>query len=144
MTRIAVPALAALLSVPSSIAAAPPPTADLRVTQRALVVQCVNGAAVGARERRWRLPPAPVTLAVTMRNDPRPGIVAADAGTAVIGFTPVAGHRYELEVRSAPTRFAVRVWPKGEWTPVVRDRTTDTIVSGPPEWADARPCAAPR
>ncbi len=107
-------------------------------------MQCRDGAAVAASLRRWRQPPAPVTLAVTMRNDPRRGIAAADPGTAVVTFTAEAGHRYEVEVRAEMMRFAVRVWPKGQWTPVVRDRTTETIVSGPATWADDAPCAAAR
>ncbi len=113
--------------------------ARLVVTQRALVVQCLNGAAVPDGRRSWTVT-EPVTLAVTMRNQPRSGISAADSGTAVVQFTPEPGDRYEVEVRSDATRFAVRVWPQGQWTPVVRDRTTDAVVSGPPEWT-APPCS---
>ena len=104
----------------------------LAVTQRALVVHCLNGAAVPADRRSWTVT-GPVTLAVTMRNQPRPGMAPAgdsDPGTAVIDFTPEPGHRYEVEVRAAAATFSQRVWPKGDWTPVVRDRTTDAIVSG--------------
>ena len=111
------------------------------MTQRALIVQCLNGAAVPADQRAWTVPD-PVTLAVTMRNQPRPGMGPAgdsDPGTAVISFTPEPGHRYEVEVRADPATFSARVWPKGDWVPVVRDRTTDRVVSGDPEWA-APPC----
>lgn len=126
-----------LLAAPSA-ANAQASESRLRVTQRALVVQCLNGLAVSPRTRSWTVT-APVTLALTMRNQPRPGIASTDAGTAIVRFTPEPGHRYEVEVRAAATRFAVRVWPQGEWTPVVRDRTSDSVVSGEPEWA-APPC----
>jgi hypothetical protein len=115
--------------------------ARLRVTQRALVVQCYNGAPVAPRTRAWTVA-APVTLAVTMRNQPRAGMAPsgdADAGTAIVQFTPEPGHRYEVEVRADATSFSRRVWTSGAWAPVVRDRTTDRVVSGEPDWA-APPC----
>jgi hypothetical protein len=77
-----------------------------------------------------------------MRNQPRPGRAPAgdaDPGTAIVRFTPEPGHRYEVEVRADAAAFSARVWPKGHWTPVVRDRTTDRVVSGDPEWT-APPC----
>lgn len=113
--------------------------ARIAVTQRALVVQCVDGAAVPAERRSWTVG-APVTLAVTMRNQPRPGVASADPGTAVVRFTPEPGHRYEVEVQADATAFSTRVWPQGQWTPVVRDRTVDVIASGPPEWVASPPC----
>ena len=139
-TNALIAALLALLAAPG--AAAHAATARLAVTQRALLVQCVDGAAVPADRRSWTVS-APVTLAVTMRNQPRPGMAPAgdsDPGTAIVRFTPEPGHRYEVEVRADPTTFSTRVWPKGAWLPVVRDRTTERIVSGDPEWA-APPCA---
>lgn len=135
--------ISALLVLMSAAAAAAPPQARLRVTQRALIVHCLGGTAVPGDQRSWAVS-SPVTLAVSMRNQPRPGTADADPGIAIVRFTPDAGHRYELEVRAEPATFAARVWTRGAWTPVVRDRTTDTVVSGPPEWADARPCAAAR
>ena len=78
-----------------------------------------------------------------MRNQPRPGMAPAgdsDPGTALVRFTPEPGHRYDVEVRADATTFSTRVWPKGAWLPVIRDRTTERIVSGDPEWA-APPCA---
>lgn len=134
-----------LLAAPSA-ANAQASESRLRVTQRALVVQCLNGLAVSPRTRSWTVT-APVTLAVTMRNEPRPGMTPAgdaDPGTAIVGFTPEPGHRYEVEVRAEPMRFSIRVWPKGEWTPVVRDRTTDRVVSGPPDWVSPPPCTPAR
>ncbi len=94
-----------------------------------------------ADQRAWTVPD-PVTLAVTMRNQPRQGTAPADSdpGTAIIHFTPEPGHRYEVEVRADPATFSARVWPKGAWLPVIRDRTTERIVSGDPEWT-APPCA---
>jgi hypothetical protein len=129
--------LAALLG--ATPAAALTEAARLTVTQRALIVQCVDGVAVPTARRSWTVT-APVTVTVTMRNQPRSGVATAgDAapGSATVRFTPEPGHRYELEVRADATRFALRVWPKGTWTPVVRDRTTDTVVTGRPEWTDA-------
>jgi hypothetical protein len=108
--------------------------ARLTVTQRALVVQCLDGAAVGDGRRSWTVS-APVTLAVTMRNQPRTGVANADPGTAIVRFTPDAGHRYEVEARADAASFSRRVWTIGKWAPVVRDRTTDRVVSGDPEWA---------
>ena len=115
--------------------------ARLAITQPALIVQCFNGTAVAPRTRSWTVT-APVALALTMRNDPRPGMTPGDIdpGTATVSFTPEAGHRYEVEVRADAMRFSTRVWPRGQWTPVVRDRSTDAIVSGSPEWATAPPC----
>lgn len=142
MPRIAETVFVALslLAAPSA-ADAQASAARLRVTQRALVVQCFNGAPVAARTRAWTIA-APVALAVTMRNQPRPGMAPAgdaDPGTAIVQFTPEPGHRYEIEVRADAASFAARVWPRGSWGPVVRDRTTDRVVSGDPEWA-APPC----
>lgn len=120
--------------------------ARLAITQPALVVQCFNGTATAPRTRSWTVT-APVVLVLTMRNEPRPGMAPAgdiDPGTATVSFTPEPGHRYEVEVRAEAMRFSTRVWPRGEWTPVVRDRTTDAVVSSAPVWG-APPCqpAAP-
>lgn len=127
--------LALLLMMPAPLAAQPD-SARLAITQPALIAQCFNGTAVAPRTRSWTVT-APVVLALTMRNEPRPGMAPAgvgDPGTATISFTPEPGHRYEVEVRADAMRFSTRVWPKGQWTPVIRDRTTDTIVSGSPDW----------
>jgi hypothetical protein len=129
---------AALVLAAAGPAAAQDNAARLTVTQRALVVQCLDGAAVGAGRRSWTIS-APVTLAVTMRNRPRTGVANAEPGTAIVRFTPDAGHRYEVEVRADAASFSRRVWTTGTWAPVVRDRTTDQVVSGDPEWA-APPC----
>ncbi len=146
MPRLAVTLLMTLSLLATPIAAGAQTSARLRITQRALVVQCVNGTAVAPRTRAWTVA-EPVTLAVTMRNEPRPGsasVGGGDPGTAIVGFTPEPGHRYEVEVRAQPMRFSTRVWPKGEWTPVVRDRTTDRVVSGLPDWVTPPPCARAR
>lgn len=63
-------------------------------------------------------------------------------GIAVIDFTPEPGHQYEIEVRGDAGMFARRVWPRGDWTAVVRDRTTDRIVSSAPRWIESG-CGAP-
>ena len=79
-------------------------------------------------------------MTVTMKNQPRSGRPNADAGFATIAFTPEPGHVYEIEVRSDPQLYSTRVWPKGEWKPVVRDRTTNRIISGEPQWSDSPQC----
>jgi hypothetical protein len=120
--------------------------ASLTITQRALVVQCLDGLPVPDGRRSWTVS-APVTLAVTMRNQPRPGMAPAgdvSPGTAVVRFTPEPGHRYEVEVRADADSFSTRVWTAGAWRPVVRDRTTETIVSSPAEWVASPPCGVAR
>ena len=108
--------------------------ADVRVSNSHLQTACVNGEP--SDQRTWDLPPRAVTMTFTMKNQPRPGRTNADAGWASIEFTPETGHTYEIEVRSEPFRYSERVWPKGEWRPVVRDRTTDQIISSAAQWVD--------
>jgi hypothetical protein len=128
------------LSVSScAMAGSTAPGTDVRISNSRLVAICVDGAPVSAGERRWSVA-APVSMTFTMRNEPRTGRPGAEAGYAAIAFTPEAGHVYEIEVRSDPLMYSSRVWPKGEWTPVVRDRTTNRIVSGDPKWLDAPGC----
>ncbi|HYE84852.1 MAG TPA: hypothetical protein VEA16_00755 [Vicinamibacterales bacterium] len=114
-------------------------TAEVRVSNSHLVVTCVAGQSVANTPRRWNLA-QPTAFTFTMRNQPRPGIENREPGLAVISFTPQAGHEYEIEVRSDASAFSRRVWTKGEWKPVVRDRTTDRIVSSEPVWIE-RGCA---
>ncbi|MDH4064064.1 MAG: hypothetical protein OEW19_06665 [Acidobacteriota bacterium] len=116
----------------------------LRVTQRDLVPGCLNGRAVPQSTRAWDVEPGPVWLVLSMRNARRPGRVTPEAGWASISFTAEASHRYEVEVRAGHMAFSTRRWRQGEWTPVVRDRTTNTIVSGEPEWTDGQCPAAGR
>lgn len=114
--------------------------ANLRASNSHLVVTCFNGTAInGVRE--WRVF-APASITTTMRNEPRPGVANAAPGLAVIDFTPEPGHKYEIEVRGEAWLFSRRVWPRGDWTAVVRDRTTDRIVSSAPRWIEAG-CGAP-
>lgn len=115
------------------------PTGSLKVTQRHLVPVCFDAAPVHAGTRSWSTGEAPMTLTFTMRNQPRAGTANAPAGYATVTFAPEVGHRYEVEVRSAPQTFSQRVWPEGAWTPVVRDRTDDRLVSGEPVWGPP-PC----
>lgn len=137
------PRAAVLFALGVSVAA-DEPTADVRVTQRYLEPVCLNGAPVGAGARSWRLGAGTHSLAFTMRNDPRQGAephqrVAPKAapGIASVSFTLQAGHRYEVEVRAPAMAFSTRLWERGEWRPVVRDRTVDREVSGEPLWLDA-------
>lgn len=113
-------------------------SADVRVSNSSLQVACVDGKA--STQRKWDLPQREVTLSFTMRNRPRPGVENAQAGFAGITFTPEPGHEYEIEVRAEPQTYSTRVWPKGEWRPVVRDRTTNQIVSNDPKWTDQPMC----
>ena len=76
-------------------------------------------------------------MAFTMRNEPRSGGAATSAqspGVAAVTFALEAGHDYEVEVRAEATTFSRRVWQAQQWTPAVRDRTTDRIVSSEPRW----------
>lgn len=129
--------LIVILTSAGAVAQAP---ADLRVTNAHLVAICLDGKPADG-ERKWRVT-APVSITATMRNNPRRGMLNAEPGIAVIQFTPEAGHKYEIEVRGTVTMFSRRVWPRGEWTPVVRDRTTDRIVSSAPRWIESA-CGAP-
>jgi hypothetical protein len=138
MIRIASYAAVVLL-VTSCAVAAPTAAAPVRLTNSHLIAACVDGKTVTGRTRNWNLA-APATLTLSMRNEPRPGISDAEPGLAAITFTPEEGHRYEVEVHASTTANSQRVWRRGEWTPVVRDRTTDRIVSGEPRWVDAPPC----
>jgi hypothetical protein len=105
------------------------------------VLLCINSTPANGT-RHWTVEAQPVAMAFTMRNEPRPGIAPhqqspdTSAGVAVISFQPEIGHHYEVEVRADAMAYSRRVYPKGEWRPVVRDRTTNRIVSGSPEWWD--------
>jgi hypothetical protein len=107
---------------------------EVKVTQRDLVPRCVNGRPVEAGTRQWRVEPGPMTLAFSMRGQERPGRPLPDPGTAEVTFTAEAGHRYEVEVRADSAAFSARAWTAREWIPVVRDRSTDRIVSDAARW----------
>jgi hypothetical protein len=131
---------ATLLFPPHPVERADPgPPVEVKVTQKYLVPVCRDGEPVKKGERRWRLTAGTHAFAFTMRNAPRPGIPEAGAapGVAVVQFALEAGHRYEVEVRAPAMAFSARVWKRGDWTPVVRDRTADRIVSGEPQWRDS-------
>jgi len=104
--------------------------AEVNIRQKLLVPGCVDGTPMKAYQRRWRLELGPHTASFTLGSDD------GRAGFAAVRFTPEAGHKYEIEVRTDDA-FARRVFERGTWKPVVRDRTTDRIVSGEPEWSDA-------
>lgn len=109
--------------------------ADLRITNSNLLATCFGGTPVSDGKRRWSVTDT-VSMTFTMRNQPRPGVDNHDPGIAVVSFTPVADHKYDIEVRGDASAYSTRVWTKGEWRPVVRDRTTDRIVSSDPKWID--------
>ncbi|MEO8681034.1 MAG: hypothetical protein ABI665_18430 [Vicinamibacterales bacterium] len=112
------------------------PPATVTITQSHLVGLCLNGQALKG-DRKWTSDERLQSIEFTMRNEPRSGIATATPGIAVVSFKPEAGHRYEVEVRAEPATFSTRVWARGQWSPVVRDRTTDRIVSGEPAWQEA-------
>lgn len=118
--------------------AAEPSTAPVKITQKYLAVLCLDHEVVKEGQRSWKLPLTEHSLTFTMTNKPRSGNsnTNVDPGMAVIHFTPVSGHRYEIETRAAGESYSTRVWKKNEWKPVVRDRTTGLIVSSDPEWVD--------
>ena len=118
--------------------------AEMKLTQRYLEPVCLDGAPVKAGDRNWKLGAGAHTLALTMRNDPRPGVEANGVpGVAEVSFTLEAAHTYEVEVRASTAAFATRVWERAEWTPVVRDRTADRIISTEPQWRVSG-CVVPR
>lgn len=138
-----VAALLMAASLASGRGAAQEP-AELRITQSHLVALCLDGRPVDEDQRRWRLGPGEHTLAFTMHNDARwTGAGEGERpGQAVIRFRAQAGRRYEVEVRADPLTYSRRVWKEREWTPVVRDRGADAVVSTDPAWvqAGANPC----
>jgi hypothetical protein len=106
--------------------------AEVNITQKLLVPGCVDGTPMQPYQRRWRLELRPHTASFTMGGD------AGQAGFATVRFTLEANHKYEVEVRTDDAMaFARRLFKRGAWKPVVRDRTADRIVSGEPEWSDA-------
>lgn len=130
-----------MLGVP---VAAKEPLAEVKVTQRYLESVCLDGAPVKPGERNWRLGVGAHSLAFTMRNDPRQGVEPHQRiepkgapGVAEVSFTLEASHKYEVEVRASAMAFSTRVWERGEWRPVVRDRTADRVISGEPQWRDS-------
>ena len=115
----------------------PLPRAEVNLTQKYLVAGCLDGTPITSRKRRWKLETLPHAVSFTMGDDPR------TAGFATVRFTPQLGHKYEIEVRTEPLAFSRRVWKRGTWKPVVRDKTANRIVSGEPAWSDAAcPAAA--
>ena len=114
------------------------PTVDVKVTHHYLQPLCLNGTPVKANKRRWQVPVQSQTLTFTMKNEPREPVPqpVPKPGIAVVRFTPQPGHRYEVEVRAPLETYSARVWEKGKWAPVVRDRTLDSLVSSEPEWIE--------
>lgn len=129
-------ALAACSSASSPTQASAVAPSTVRVTNSHLVATCLNGSTIKGHERSWQLSEK-TSLTFTMKNEPRSGVENREPGIAVITFTPDAGHGYEIEVRADASAFSRRVWARGEWKPVVRDRTTNSIVSGDPTWIQA-------
>jgi hypothetical protein len=119
------------------------PVAEVKVTQRYLEPVCLDGKPVRSGERKWRLSGGAHSLSFTMRNDPQGAEPheriepKQSPGVAEVSFTVETGHRYEVEVRGPTMAFSTRVWERGEWKPVVRDRTADRVISGEPEWKDS-------
>ena len=122
--------------VRSGMAGPPEAAATVKITNSHLVATCFDGKPIAATARSWDVA-TPVSLTLTMRNDPRPGIENAPPGLAMISFTPESGHKYEVEVQATAIANSQRVWPRGKWAPVIRDRTTDRTVSSEPKWLDA-------
>ena len=112
----------------------------IKVTHGHLRPVCVDGEPTKSGEKSWQLPPGPHSMVFTMRNQPRQGVPQSPPGFAAVTFTLEAGHKYEVEVRAPATAFSTRVWARGEWKPVVRDRTVDRIVSSEPDWRESEAC----
>jgi hypothetical protein len=111
-------------------------SATVKITNTHLVATCFDGKPVASTARSWDVV-LPVSLTFTMRNEPRPGIENVPPGLAMISFTPESGHKYEVEVQATAIANSQRVWPRGKWAPVIRDRTTDRTVSSEPKWLEA-------
>ncbi len=107
--------------------AQPSSTVDVKVTQKYLVPVCLDGEPVKSGERRWPLAVGQHSMGFTMQSKGTPGV-------ATVSFSAETNHRYEVEVRAPSLSFSSRVWERGEWKPVVRDRTVDRIVSSEPLW----------
>jgi hypothetical protein len=125
-----------LIGITAAVGVAADGAIRVRVTQRYLVTRCFNGNPVDSGTRKWDVAPGPVTLTFSMRSEPRTGGPAPDSGTATVSFNAETGHQYEVEVRADPATFSTRVWRANEWIPVVRDRTTDRIVSDAARWSE--------
>jgi hypothetical protein len=143
MTAEMGPRVAVLLLLSGPVMAEAP-LAEVKVTQRYLEPVCLDGAPVKPGERHWKLSPGGHSLAFTMRNDPRPGQEShqkneprPSPGVAEVSFTLEGSHKYEVEARGSAMAFSTRVWERGEWTPVVRDRTADRVTSAEPVWRDS-------
>ncbi len=142
-----IPMVSALLTLAVLTSSAGVQTGTVKVRQRHLVPLCLNGTPIEAEEREWALAAGTYTMALTMRNEPRSGVASGNAtapGIAAITFAVEAGHAYEVEVRAEAVSFSTRIWTRGKWRPVVRDRTVDRIVSSEPEWRDARASCGPQ
>jgi len=121
-------------------AAADEPVVGVKVTHSHLQPVCADGEATKQGERSWRLLPGPHSMLFTMRNEPRTGASQSAPGFAAVSFTLEAGHKYEVEVRAPALAFSQRVWARGDWKPVVRDRTADRLVSSEPVWSESGAC----
>ena len=135
--KITLLACSALVAIASCALAGPTESpAKLKITNSHLIATCFDGRPVAVSQRSWDVD-APVSLTFTMRNEPRPGVDNVAPGLAVISFTPEAGHQYEIEVQTVASANSMRVWPSGKWTPTVRDRTSDRVVSSAPRWIES-------
>ena len=128
------------VAVLALLLASPPKTkvirAEVNVKQKLLVPSCLDGAPMKPYQRRWRLDLRPHTATFTMGSD------AGQAGFATVRFPLEPDHKYEIEVRTDDAMaFARRIFKRGKWKPVVRDKTKNRIVSSEPVWSDT-PCPA--
>src|SRR5690349_13863228 len=133
-----------ILAAVLRLTAEEPNKAHVKITQKHLSLLCLDQKAVKDSQRSWDLPPTEHSLTFTITNQPRSGTSngQVDSGVAVIRFTPIGGHLYEIEIRGPGESYSTRVWRKSEWKPVVRDRTTGLIVSSDPEWVETKTCSA--
>lgn len=142
LPALLLPALAVSLGACATATGAPQSAmARVAITQQYLVARCLDGRPVDSGERRWRLAPGRHVMRFTMRNAPREGTGGQDVdpGAAAVSFTVVAGGSYEVEVRAPTESYSRRVWTRGEWTPTVRQRDPDRVVSGNAAWGGG-PC----
>ena len=136
-----------VLGGPSGVLASDLQLVDVKVTHSHLKPVCLDGESAKPGERNWRLRPGLHSMLLTMRNDPREGaesqqriVPKTGPGFAAVSFTLEASHKYEIEVRASEMAFSTRVWERGDWKPVVRDRTADRVVSSEANWDGSGGC----
>ena len=127
-----------LIGITAAVGVATDGAIRVRVTQRYLVARCFNGNAVDPGTRKWDVAPGVVTLAFSMRSDsPAPAVRCPTPAPPRSASKPKRATATKWRYAPTPATFSSRVWRANEWIPVVRDRTTERIVSDAARWSEA-------